>query len=61
MLLLCKGKRKNEYAEYYLEKYADAGIPLFILNSWHGINGNWKSDMMTLNSRTIYRSLEEIL
>lgn len=61
MVLLCKGNRKKEYAEYYLEKYADAGIPLFYVNSRYGITRSWKSDMMTLNSRTIYRSLEEIL
>lgn len=61
MVLLCKGSRKKEYAEYYLEEYADAGISLFYVNSRYGITGNWKTDMMSLNSRTIYRSLEEIL
>lgn len=61
MVLLCKGNRKKEYAEYYLEKYVNAGIPLFYVNSRYGITGNWKTDMMSLNSRTIYRSLEEIL
>lgn len=61
MVLLCKGSRKKEYAEYYLEEYADAGIPLFYVNSRYGITENWKSDMMSNNIRTIYRSLEEIL
>lgn len=61
MVLLCKGNRKKEYAEYYLEKYADAGIPLFYVNSRSGLARNWKSDMMSLNSLTIYKSLEEIL
>ncbi len=61
MVLLCKGSRKREYAEYYLEEYADAGIPLFYVNSHYGITKNWKSDMMSYNIRTIYRSLEEIL
>jgi hypothetical protein len=61
MVLLCKGGRKREYAEYYIEEYADAGIPLFYVNSRYGITENWKSDMMSYNPRTIYRSLEEIL
>ena len=61
MVLLCKGNRKKEYAEYYLEKYADAGIPLFYVNSRSGLTRNWKSDMMSNNSLTIYKSLEEIL
>lgn len=61
MVLLCKGNRKKEYAEYYLEKYADAGIPLFYVNSRSGLTQNWKSDMMGNNPLTIYKSLEEIL
>lgn len=59
MVLLCKGSRKREYAEYYLEEYADAGIPLFYVNSRYGITENWKSDMMSYNPRTIYRNLRE--
>ena len=61
MVLLCKGSRKKEYAQYYLEKYADAGIPLFYVKSRYVTTDVWKADMMSNNILTIYRSLEEIL
>ena len=61
MVLLCKGNRKKEYAEYYLEKYADAGIPLFYVKSRYATTDVWKADMMSYNLITIYKSLEEIL
>lgn len=56
MLLLHKGNKKKKYAEYYREKYADAGIPLFYARWRSGITNDWKSEMMN-GSRVIYRSL----
>lgn len=56
MLLLHKGNKKKKYAEYYCEKYADAGIPLFYARWRSGITNDWKSEMMN-GSRVIYRSL----
>lgn len=56
MLLLYKGNKKKKYAEYYCEKYADAGIPLFYAKWRSNMTKDWKSEMMN-GSRVIYRSL----
>ena len=56
MLLLYEGNKKKEYAEYYREKYADAGIPLFYRKWSSNITKDWKSEMMN-GSCTVCRSL----
>jgi hypothetical protein len=56
MLLLHKGNKKKKYTEYYREKYADAGIPLFYAKWRSDRTKDWKSEMMN-GSRVIYRGL----
>lgn len=56
MLLLHKGDKKKKYAEYYREKYANTGIPLFYARWCPSMVKDWKSVMMD-SSCVIYRSL----
>lgn len=60
MLLLCKGNKKRKYAEYYCEKYAEAGIPLFYAK-WYSYGAeDWKSEVMGGPNVILYRSLREM-
>lgn len=46
MVLLYKGNKPKEYAEYYRKKYAGEGVPLFYPRWYGGSGKDWKTEMM---------------